>query len=71
MIEKATKRETLPSPLGVLLPITIQALSPILYLTFFKKLQNCVNERNGHICIVYTRIAVNVGTVVLCIVVYS
>ena len=55
MIGQATKRETIPSPLGALLPITYQypkgthksiientSFIPF-YLTFFQKLQKCVN----------------------------
>jgi hypothetical protein len=75
VIGKATKRESPPSPLGALLPITFQFPllrkeninnSPI-HLTFFQKLRKCVNERVGYICILYTRIAVKGRTVVRCI----
>ena len=80
MIGQATKREIIPSPLGALLPITYQypkgthksiientSFIPF-HLTFFQKLQKCVNESVGYICILFTRIAVKGRTVVLCIV---
>ena len=40
--------------------------SPV-HLTFFQKLRKCVNERVGHICILYACIAVKGRTVVVCI----
>ena len=68
MIGQATKRETLPSPLGALLPITFQTTSSSFpYLIFFQKLQNCVNRRVAPKKPLYACIAVKVGTVVKCI----
>ena len=75
MIGQATKREIPTSPLGALLPITFQApisikvissLLPI-HLTFFQKLQKCVNEIVGLKKPLYACIAVKGVTVVICI----
>ena len=90
MIGQATKREIPTSPLGALLPITVQSpcssqyfILPITFqfpllrkeninnspnhLTFFQKLQKCVNRRVAPKKPLYACIAVKGRTVVVCI----
>ena len=79
MIGQATKRESSPSPLGALLPITFQypkgthksiientSFIPF-YLTFFQKLRKCVNWIVASPLTPYAPMTVKGVTVVMCI----